>query len=538
MIPLLRCAAVAALLLAAPLDPAHAHGGEDHGDHGSAPIAAAPSPAGFGADGSVFQIVLVPGTDGATLVFLADSDSNAPVTGATIDADTGAWQGRATATPADGVYSLPWVPTAEGGDVTLVVSAAGRDDLLLLTGVNNRPAAGAVAVDDVQHWRHWAGGAGIGAALVAAAIILTRRGMAALALATLLAGPALAHEGHDGPEPAAPAPLLGSALTLPKSAQFLLGIRTLKIEPQEAAETIRVVGRVIPDPMGFARVQPSQWSRVVSDPANPLPVPGQAVRRGEVVAVLEPTLSTLERGDKRASITRLDSDISVQERDLARMEALAGITPVKTVETARIRLEQVRRERAQISGISLARELVTSPIDGVITDVHVVPGEVITPDRAIVEIVDPTRLRVEAVIHDIAAAGRIASATASSRLIRDEAIPLRLLGVSPRIDAQDLGVHAVFAVAPEHAARLKIGMPMDVFVATGAVRLRTAVPRDAVTESGGRQVVFVRTAPETFEARPVKVERVVGPLAELAAGAVQPGERVVVQGVEQMRAVR
>ncbi|HSV30310.1 MAG TPA: efflux RND transporter periplasmic adaptor subunit, partial [Candidatus Omnitrophota bacterium] len=142
----------------------------------------------------------------------------------------------------------------------------------------------------------------------------------------------------------------------------------------------------------------------------------------------------------------------------------------------------------------------------------------------------------EAVVHDVAVAGRIAGATASSKLIPDHAIPLVQLGVSPRIDAIDQGIHALFQVAPEHARALKVGLPVDVFLATGATTLRTAVPRDAVVQSGGRQVVFVRKAPEVFEARPVVVHQVVGPLAEVFG--VQPGDRVVVQGVEQLKAAR
>ena len=44
-------------------------------------------------------------------------------------------------------------------------------------------------------------------------------------------------------------------------------------------------------------------------------------------------------------------------------------------------------------------------------------------------------------------------------------------------------------------------------------------------------------APEVFEARPVKVERMVGPLAEVTEG-ISPGDRVVTQGIEQLLAGR
>lgn len=500
-------------------------------------LAAQPATPGIGAEGDVFQVVLVPGTDGRTLLYLADLDGNAPVAGATIDAEADGWSGKAVPAEGPGAYALAWTPPAAGADLTLVVGAQGRDDLLLARGVAPLPPPAAPPAP-VEHWRHWIGGGAIGAVLVVAAWLLGRRGAGAAVLLLVLAIPAArAHEGHDhAATTETPAAQPGALLVMAKPTQFLLGIRTLKADSAESAETVRVVGRVVPDPAGFARVQPSQPARIVSDPEFPLPVPGQSVRRGQVIGVLEPTLSTLERSDKRASLYRVESEIAITERESSRQEALKGLVATKLVEDTRTRLDQLRRERAQLLGTALGRELVRAPIDGVVTDVHVVPGEVVPVDKAMIEIVDPTRVRVEAVIHDLALAGRIGAATAATKLLPDQAVALSLLGVSPRIDALDQGVHAIFAVSEAQARTLRIGMPVDVFLATGATRLRMAVPRSAIAEFGGRQVVFVRTAPETFEARPVRVERMVGPLAEIEG--VKAGEKVVIQGVEQLKALR
>ncbi|MBC7950895.1 MAG: efflux RND transporter periplasmic adaptor subunit, partial [Rhodospirillaceae bacterium] len=293
----------------------------------------------------------------------------------------------------------------------------------------------------------------------------------------------------------------------------------------------------VPDPDGYARVQSSQPARVISDPAFPFPISGRQVRRGQVLLVLEPTLTSLERSDKRASLYRVESEIAIQERELVRQETLGGIVPAKLVEQTRIRLDQLRKERGQLAGTALGRETIVAPVDGTVTDVHVVPGEVVGTDKVLVEIVDPQRLRVDAVIHDLATAEQITTATAGTKLIPDEVFELTLLGVSPRVDALDQGIHAQFAVTGKHVRRLKLGMPVDVFLATGATRMGTAVPREAVAEMGGRQVVFVRTAPETFEARPVKVGRLVGAWAEIVDG-LKAGDRVVTQGVGQIRAAR
>lgn len=536
---------LAALLLAVALPSAVlAHGGEDHG---APPAAAAPTvteQSGSGAEGTAFQAVLYP-AEGKSVLYLADADTNAPVTGAAIDAEAGGWQARATPTREAGVYELPWAAPDSGADMTLIVSTAGRDDLILIEAAGRKAGSPpTVATQTGSNWKAIGAAGGAGIVLLAGGLALIRRNrkaaVAMMALGLLgLADPAHAHGGEDhGDAPAAqPQAQPGTPVAMSKPTQFLLGIRTIRIEPQQAADTVRVVGRVIADPSGYARVQPSQQARVVSDPAHPIPVPGQAVKRGQVLAVLEPTLSTLEKGDKRASLSRVDSEIAITERELARQETLGGLVPAKQVETTRIRLDQLRKERGQITGTALGRELLTAPVDGVVTDVHVVPGEVVGSDRVLVEIVDPSRLRIEAIIHDLPVAKRISGATAASKLVPDQSFPLTLLGVSPKIDAVDQGVHAIFQVASEQAGHLSIGMPMDVYLATGATALRTAVPRDSIAEVGGRQVVFVRTAPETFEVRPVKVARIIGPLAEIADG-VAPGDRVVTQGIEQLKAGR
>lgn len=323
---------------------------------------------------------------------------------------------------------------------------------------------------------------------------------------------------------------------MPKPTQFLLGIRTVRVEPKQAAETIRLVGRVVPDPGGYARVQPSQPARVLADPTFPIPVTGQRVKKGQVLAVLEPTLTSLERSEKRGLVYKVESEIAVLERQLERWKQLSGFVASKEVETARIQLEQLRKEREQLTGTALGRDIVTAPVDGLVTDVHVVPGEVVSPETVLVEIVDLSRLWVEAVIYDFRAANTVVGGTATSNLLTDEAFQLKLIGVSPRVNTEDQGIHLLFSVA-DTKGLLRLGMPVDVFAETGATRLKVAVPRDTVTDLGGRPVVFVRTAPEAFEARPVKVERTVGQWVEIAQG-LAAGDKVVLQGVAQLKAVR
>lgn len=520
--------------MAAHVPLALAHGGEDHSTL-APPLAQVSPQTGSGAETEMFQAVLQAAPGGATLLYLADTNTNVPIAGADIQAQAGDWQGQGHPTPQAGIYRLDWHPLA-ATDVTLTINAQGRDDLLLIGGFGPAPT-GVVATPRALSWA-WAL-ALIPLLGVPVALVLRRRRLAVLAVLALLLpdDPALAHSGHDqgGDQPAA-VTVPGQIITVPKASQFLIGVLTETAAQRMAADAVRVPGRVIPDPAAYARVQPSQPARVVGDPAFPLPVPGQRVKRGEVLVVLEPTLSSLERSGQRGALYRVESDIALQERELARQESLGGVVTVKALETTRIRLDQLRRERAQIAGTALGRELVTAPVDGIIADLHVTPGEVVDPTKVMVEIVDPDHVRIEAVIHDPKVAARIGAASATTPLLSDNAHGLTLLGVSPRIDPVDQGIHAIFVPQPGHPPGLRIGMPVDVHLEVGTTHLAVAVPRQAVIDHGGTSVVLVRVAPESFEIRPVRVLRLVGALAELDG--VKPGDKVVVQGMDQVRGAR
>jgi len=360
-----------------------------------------------------------------------------------------------------------------------------------------------------------------------------------LLLGLVAAGSAFAHSGHDhgGEQPETAAAVTpGRAVAMPKEAQFLLGVRTARAEAREVADTIRLVGRVVPDPTGYARIQPAQQGRVVADPEHPLPIPGQKVKRGDVLAVIEPNLTALERAEQRAALFRVDTEIAQTERQLQRWRQMGQAARQKDVEDARLDLGRLRQERGQIESVALGRELLRAPIDGIVTDVHVVPGEVIDPEVTAIEVVDPERLRVEAVLHDLGLADAIVGGEATTKLLKDRVFGLKLIGSGGRIDPRDQGLHLIFAVT-DGARFLKLGMPVDVHAHTGAASLRVSVPREAVADAAGRPVVFVKTAPESFEARTVTLGRTMGEWSEIETG-VEPGERIVVQGALQLLATR
>jgi hypothetical protein len=102
-----------------------------------------------------------------------------------------------------------------------------------------------------------------------------------------------AGDGHDhGDAPPAansngPKRLPDGSVFLPKPAQRQIGVRTLPIEAGELPRAVELAGKVVMDPNAGGKVQAIVAGRVTPGPKG-LPLPGQAVRKGEVLAYVTP----------------------------------------------------------------------------------------------------------------------------------------------------------------------------------------------------------------------------------------------------------
>ena len=89
----------------------------------------------------------------------------------------------------------------------------------------------------------------------------------------------------------APQRLEDGSLFVPKAVQRQLGLRTRVAVVQELAVTVELAGTVVADARAGGLVQAGQAGRVEATGAG-LPVLGQTVRKGELLAQLRPVLSS------------------------------------------------------------------------------------------------------------------------------------------------------------------------------------------------------------------------------------------------------
>lgn len=365
-------------------------------------------------------------------------------------------------------------------------------------------------------------------------------------LLALLAAPVWAHEGEDhsqdakkpaavatpaAPTGTAPQRLADGSLFVPKTLQRQLGLRTALAEAGEHAASVEFNGRVVADPNASGRVQAIQPGRVEPGPQG-LPVLGQRVAKGQVLAWLRPAASSIERGNQVALGAELDAQIAIAERKAARYEQLEGSLPRAQIETVRFELEALQKRRVAVRGSVDVLEPLRAPVAGVISVAGVVAGQVVEAKEVLFEVVDPARLAVEALAYDAAEALGVAAASAS---VPGGVLELQFVGAGRQLSEQ--AIPLLFRIRTG-GVQVSVGQPLKVVARTRALRQGTALPQSALMKNAaGESVVWVHTGAEFFAPRKVAVQPL-DAARVLATTGLRQGERVVLEGASLLAQMR
>lgn len=547
-------AIVPALLLAfALVAPLAAH--EGHDDAGSAPPPAANAAPRAEVASDLYELVAV-AQNGEVVLYLDDFASNAPVESASVEVKTPSGT-HAASSKSGAPYHIhaPWTATPGSYDLDVTVTREGRSDLLPLTlvipaadGHEAATAAGGGIADWLRHNLPLVLISGlIGAALGYLVARRLRRPAGVtmmLVLTAILAGvapsPSSAHDGQDGASDAAPNEiardaarrLVDGVVFMPKSTQRILAIRSMVTQSAVQRRAIELPGRVMPDPNASGYVQASVGGRL-SAPAGGFPRLGSMVKKGDILAYVEPPIQAIDLSDMRQRQGELDQQVSIVERRLARYETLVpgGAVPRSQLEDTRTELQGLRDRRAALDKSRREPEALVAPVDGVIAEGVPVAGQIAPSNAVIFNVVDPSRLWVEALTID--ALPQIHSASARSG--QDRSYPLSFRGSG--FAGRNQSIPVQFAVEGDNAG-LHAGQFVTVLVTTADERTGIAVPRASIVRNGsGQDVVYEHTSAERFTPRVVRIEPLDGERVFVASG-LEEGKRIVVQGAELLGQVR
>ena len=319
---------------------------------------------------------------------------------------------------------------------------------------------------------------------------------------------------------------------LPKPAQHQLGIRTLTVTESEQPKVFELSGKVTMDPNAGGKVQAALAGRLAAGPQG-LPVLGQQVRKGDILAYVIPTSGAIERSNQAAQQAELQAARTLAEKRLARLKELSDTVPRKDIEAAESELASLTG-RLQAVGAGLSnRDALVAPVSGVIASANAVAGQVVEARELVYEVVDPSRLHIEALAYDSAQAQSISSAYVA---IGSERVALKLLGAAKSMRDQALPI--AFAGQSDALASLAVGQPVKVFAQTSQRTKGVQVPLGSVLKNPANQaIVWVKEAPEIFEPRLVTYEPLDGATVTVTSG-VKAGDRVATQGAPFINQVR
>jgi membrane fusion protein, heavy metal efflux system len=335
-----------------------------------------------------------------------------------------------------------------------------------------------------------------------------------------------------------------------KEQQWSMDFATAAVERRAMRNALQVPGEVRPRTGGDAIVSAPVSGRVLHLATTA--TLGAHVAAGAALAEIlaqsaqagdRPTLD-VELAEARARLQLAAAERSRSERLTAAgavpgrrlQEAqVAEATARSRVEAAEARLQQLDSARTGSGGGTPGgRFVVRSPFAGVLTDVSTQSGVAIEQGAPLFRVVAIDAVDVIAQVPE-ADLPRLTTVSDADALAPGSDEPIRLGAPISRgrvLEPDSRTLPVVFRLtAPPR--QLAIGQRLTVRLGTGAVSETLAIQTSAIVDDGGRSVVFVQTAGETFARRPVATGARDG--RYVAVDGVTAGERVVVRGAPLVR---
>lgn len=314
----------------------------------------------------------------------------------------------------------------------------------------------------------------------------TRRLVAFIGLLVLVAAAAFALRGRHAASVAAPARAPApAALELLPSDVAPARVGTLR-------RTLPVTGPV------YAVNQAVVKARVAGEVRDVLVREGQPVAAGQIVIRMDGSdyRARLEQAQGALAAARGQLDIARTARDNNRMLLDKGFISRNAFENSASQYAIANANVASAGGaLDVARKavgdtVIRSPIAGLVSVRSVQPGEKVSPDNRLLEIVDLRQMEMEAAV-PAADIGQVAIGQEVE--VRVEGLPAPLRGTVARINpATASGSRSipVYVQIDNPDGRLRAGMFAEAQLTLARKDDALAVPRTAVRNDGGSPYVY------------------------------------------------
>jgi len=307
-------------------------------------------------------------------------------------------------------------------------------------------------------------------------------------------------EGMEG-MPGTPAALSG-AVVIPAVFKQLIGVRSAPAARATLEQEIRTVGTVGYDERGFTQVtlKISGWVREVF--VNSI---GRPVRKGEPLFTLYSPDLLITQDEY---LLALKTQAQLTASPLAEAKANAGALVASARE--RLRLWDLTDQQIialERRGIAEPVLTVYAPSSGIVLKREAVPGKYVEPGTALYEVADLSTVWISADIYEseVKAVALNQQASVTLAAYPGETFRGTVAYIYPTLNTEARTVRVRLEL-PNPGLKLKPGMFGNVRLQTEVVKT-LVVPKEAVLETGLRQLVFMDRGQGRYEPASVKLGR-------------------------------
>jgi membrane fusion protein, heavy metal efflux system len=341
------------------------------------------------------------------------------------------------------------------------------------------------------------------------------------------------------------------SITFLKEQQWRMDFATGAAGERELSLLLKMSAEVKPAAAGQVQIIAPVAGTIMMTQKG-VPAPGQKVRQGEVLAVIQP-LPNKNQAELQAEVRTAQTELEVAEKEFERVQALYHDRIV-----ARKRLEQSERDVAvqkarldaarsqlgllepnqSVSGKTLppqpVRFSLRSPISGTVISANMTPGALVEAGQNIALVIDMDRVWIEGRLFelDLPKVGKFERGSFSAPALSEPLVLLqpktRLVSIGNVVDPATRSIPFILE-ARNDEGRLKIGLHGNLAVQTGEKIRGLAIPLSAIVDDKGVPVAFVQSEGESFERRELELGIRSDGYAEVKSG-LKSGERIVTKG--------
>jgi RND family efflux transporter MFP subunit len=336
-----------------------------------------------------------------------------------------------------------------------------------------------------------------------------------------------------------------------KEQQWIMDFATEEVKERVLRESITAPGEVHARPGGEVEVISPIAGRLSI--SSSIPVVGTRVTKGQVLASVIPRSSSpSDRATLEFAVADASSALELAQKDQLRAKRLlaSGAIPAKRLDESSANLKSIearlKAAQARLSQLDTTRRaegdagedgqfLLRSPLSGVIAASLATPGANVEEGTKLYRIVAIETVHVIAMIPEADASHATDIVEGEVQVAgKKETLQLRRPRSVSRVIDPGSRTFSVIFEAPNRNHELAIGQAVSIRLFTAARISAPAVPLSAVIDDGGRPVVFVQLAGESFARRPVRLGNQEAGYQQVLEG-VRTGERVVTRGAYLIR---